>query len=49
MRMTMENFSNKTSLDKTRIIASSNNTFNIELVEQLGEQSALDIINISMF
>ena len=28
MRMAMENFSNKASLDKTRIIASSNNTFN---------------------
>tara|TARA_B100000945_G_scaffold63344_1_gene47324 strand:+ start:48 stop:632 length:585 start_codon:yes stop_codon:yes gene_type:complete len=34
-------------LEKTKIIASSKNTFNIELVEQLGEQSVLDIINIS--
>ena len=34
-------------LEKTKIIASSKNTFNIELVEHLGEQSSLDIINIS--
>ena len=43
----MENFSNKTSLDKTRIIASSNNTFNIELVQHLGNDSAIQIIEIS--
>ena len=43
----MKNFSNKTSIEKTKIIASSNNTFNIELVEYLGDESIIDIINIS--
>ena len=43
----MENISNKASTDKTNIIASSNNTFNIELVEYLGNDSVIDVINIS--
>tara|TARA_Y100001970_G_scaffold9590_1_gene11233 strand:- start:99 stop:653 length:555 start_codon:yes stop_codon:yes gene_type:complete len=43
----MENISNKPSTDKTNIIASSNNTFNIELVEHLGNDSVIDVINIS--
>ena len=47
MRMAMENFLNKASLDKTRIIASSNNTFNIELVQHLGNDSVIQIIEIS--
>ncbi len=33
--------------EKTKIIASSNNTFNIELVEHLGNESINDIITIS--
>ena len=35
------------TLEKTKIIASSNNAFNIELVEHLGKDSINDIINIS--
>ena len=43
----MKKISNKPSIEKTKIIASSNNTFNIELVEHLGNDSVEDIINIS--
>ena len=37
----------KIRIEKTQIIASSNNTFNIELVESLGHDSIIEIINIS--
>lgn len=38
---------NKILIEKTRIIASSKDTFNIELVEHLGNNSIIEIINIS--
>ena len=34
-------------LEKTQVIASSKNHFNIELVEYIGEQSSMEIIKIS--
>ena len=43
----MKTFSKTTSIDETQIIASSNNTFNIELVEKLGNDSIIEIIKIS--
>jgi len=43
----MEKKSNKSSIEQTQIIASSNNTFNIELVQKLGSNSIMEIIKIS--
>ena len=41
-----DNSINKIS-DQTKVIASSNNMFSIELVESIGEKSKLEIIEIS--
>ena len=43
----MEKNSNKSPIEQTEIIASSNNTFNIELVKKLGGNSIMEIIKIS--
>ena len=37
----------QSEIDKTKIIASSNNVFSIELVEKISYKSAMDIIDIS--
>ena len=43
----MENIKDINQLEKKQIIASSSNNFNIELIENIGEKSSVEIIEIS--